>query len=293
MTTATSAPSKKVLSYVIEYFRGLADKQHKSLKRQYGIVEFMYKNLEEYSREQEGVDRIITKSEIVYVMKWLREKGFAQRLQVGKHKNPSVWDVRNLLAEPPIEGEPDIDEDESDDYAKNVTKENQIVFTKIASKVAPPADFKIDLVDEIKEPETKVEYKVQKKDNSIVLSQINESINDMIGYLQTLPTEMMSELNSFTKDLEYVDHNIVLQLTKEKEDLKEQVSQLKTELERASATPDYSEHYIYRQRNLILDEVQRMLHAPAWSVRQNKDHYQNSIVEKLDNIMDHLNIKAE
>jgi hypothetical protein len=261
-------PSEKVLKFAVDYFKDLADKQCKLVKREYGIVEFMYRDIQTEVKEDSDIPIKLNKTQIVEIMKWLRTNGYAKQLRIGRHKTPSLWDVRNLLEKPPLKGEPDLDDDEEPKF--------EVQFVKDP----------VESTDEI------TEYKVDKKDNNIVLTQINESINDMVSYLQTLPTEMMSELKGLSKNLELADHDVIMQLTKDKEDLKEEVSILKEELEKAQSTPDYSEHYIYRQRNLILDEVQRILHGPAWSIRQNKEHYNNSITEKIDNIMGHLDIKA-
>jgi hypothetical protein len=270
----TTTPTKDRLEAFHMFFKELADKQHNYLKRPYGTVELMYKEMVE--DEKIPFERT---NYISNIMTELQAKGLVERLRKGSRNFPSLWDVSKFIEQGP-EGY----------YKLNPQAE----FAASNETVEEQPKFEVELVkDEVREPEERAEYVVTKQDNRAVIEEINTNILGMISYLRDLPSEMTSQLNTLSNKLELADHNVILELTKEKEDLKEEVSQLKEELERASATPDYSEHYIYRQRNLILDEVQRMLHAPAWSVRQNKDHYTNSIIEKLDNIMSHLGIKAE
>lgn len=255
-------PNEKKLKFMQGFFKELADQQ-KEEGADYGIIGFTYRDLEEASAKSKRLDRQLRKPNIVMAMNWLGAQGYVGRLRVGRNYNPSVWNVQKFIEAESI---------------KSII-ENSTPFQPEQKGVS--TKFEVSVIKETEKP----------KDNTEVLATLNDTMANMLQYLQALPNEMTAELKNISKDLTYVDHDVVLELTKEKEDLKDEVSRLKEQLERASATPDYSEHYIYRQRNLIIDEVQRILHAPAWSVKQNKEHYQQSVIEKLDNIMSHLNIK--
>lgn len=119
--------------------------------------------------------------------------------------------------------------------------------------------------------------------NDELLKQIHNSISDMIGYLQTLPIEMGGHLKHLTEKLD------ATAFEQQKKQLETRISTLEFELEQAKKS-HYSEHTIVRQNNLILDEVERMLTIPAWQLNKNKQHYRQSITEKLDRIMHELKI---
>jgi hypothetical protein len=261
MTTkvASYTPNEATLEYLQNILKEMAQTQEAKKGGKQGVVAFTSKDLQVIFDKDKKVSSSVRRSNLPLTMNWLERQGYVTRMEIGRTHKPSVWNVQKFI---------------------ELESASSPLDRPVSTESTPPK-FEVSVVKDSKE----------KKENKEVLTELNQTIGNMMQFLQALPNEMTAELKNISKDLTYADHNIVLELTKEKEDLKDEVSRLKEQLERASATPDYSEHYIYRQRNLIVDEVQRMLHAPAWSVKQNKEHYQKSVIEKLDNIMSHLGIK--
>jgi uncharacterized protein YoxC len=101
-----------------------------------------------------------------------------------------------------------------------------------------------------------------------------EVLKDMDGFMEEIDT-----LTNEKKDWEQKEM-----------DLTNEVQRLNTQLEEVGRNNNYSKHHIYRQRNMIMDEVDRMINSPAWTMKQNSVAYRNSIESKLNEIMGEIGI---
>ena len=275
MASYVITPRKEQLEALRSYFAELAQQQGND-----GTVEFTHQSV----MEAEPGKYIKSMSYVSSLMSFLEDQGLAKRLRRGTSVAPNKWDVANFLKQGVPSGLKSVSEP--------IGPHKHVVDVKDGEK---QTQLKINLTSE--QP-IKVEEPAPvptQQNNAGAIAQLQSSITEMTGYLEALPKDIISELRRLSQGLEYADHDIITQLTKEKKDLEDEVTSLKQELEqtKASVSPSYSEHHIYRQRNLILDEVHRMLNTPAWKARQNKQHYIGSITEKLDKIMTELNIKED
>lgn len=256
---------------------------------------------------------------------YLTNEGFINKVEIGSRHMNSVWDVSKLLTdwenvltrEEVGSSKPTRDKNERLILPKGVevevirneekgirTEEVNVILSK--SEVAPKKVLKYQA------PE------VSKPDNNEVMEQLKSAMNDMMGYLQNLPIEMGGHLRSISNQLDLTDETALIKLQKEnkelqdkygalqikmenetnrwdaqKKDLEEEVLSLSLQLEEANSKPDVNTHQIYRQRNYIMDEVDRMLNAPAWSFKQNGPNHRNTIESKLDSIMEELGIEKQ
>lgn len=243
---------------------------------------------------------------------YLANEGFITKVEIGNRHMNSVWDVSKLLSS----------------YDEIVTREKiGKVYpdrAETTGELILPENVEIEIIrneDKVR-PVEEVKVEAPKKDvatnNQVVMEQLKGAIDDMMGYLQALPAEMSGHLRAISNQLELTDEarmaklqedyaalqqkhgsfqikheNIVSTLEEQKKDLAEEVQRLKTELEEVRGKANYNTTHIVRQSNYILDEVDRMTNAPAWTIKQNKNHYRTSIETKLDAIMKEIGIEKE
>jgi hypothetical protein len=248
---------------------------------------------------------------------YLSNEGFISKVEIGNAKRNSVWDVSKLINK----------------YDEVLTREKigKIYPSReeeTGELVVPKDHVEIEIVRNVdrapKEEAPVVKTHTQEvvqssnKDNNTIMTELNSAINDMMGYLQNLPVEMNGHLRSISNQLQLTDEtamtklqadyeklqekygnlqvshdNIVNHLSAEKKDLEDEVQRLVTELEEVSGKANYNTNQIVRQRNNIMDEVDRMCNAPAWTIKQNKVNYRNSIETKLEAIMNEIGIDKE
>lgn len=224
------------------------------------------------------------------VLQFLAVEKFLEKIEVGSRGLPSVWDVNKLLLHI-----------------------NQVPTKETEGRTRPKRDAQLEEV-EVEVIPTKVEVKSPTPPatqsipahNGQILEQIQSTMSDMLGYLQQLPTDMNAHLRHLSGQLELADPNAVTKLHAtiekqqaekeslevEKENLQKEIEGLKAELEEANKGT-YNKHHIYRQRNLILDEIDRMIASPAWTIRSNATKWRTSIESKLDEIMSEVGIDIE
>jgi hypothetical protein len=228
---------------------------------------------------------------------YLFNEGYITKISTGRRSESSVWDVSKLLK----------------DWKSILTREDLGASRPVRDdneRIIVPEDVEVEVSRNKEEPIVK-----SHGNNSAVLSELKDAMADMMGYLQNLPIEMGGHLRSISSQLELTDEKALVKLQQDKaelqekygklqirfenetnqlkstnEELKKEVESLRAELE---SKADFNAHAIYRQRNAIMDEVDRMCNAPAWTVKQNKNHYHVSIETKLNAIMAEIGIKEE
>jgi hypothetical protein len=299
-------PTTDQLMAVVEYF----EKNATSI----GRVNFTQKQMFENPTVSEQVK---SPSYLNGINTYLTNEGFIEKVQIGGRHNNSVWDVSKLLK----------------DYDQVLTREKVGTIRPTREEdtgelILPQDKVEIEVVRTPQKEEVVAETVEEKAPeapkaerathNNEVMGQLKDAIDDMMGYLQALPAEMSGHLRGISNQLVLTDEtqvaklqedygklqgeygnfqvkheNVVNELKAQKKDLEEEVQRLKTELEEVSGKANYNTHAIYRQRNLIMDEVDRMSNAPAWTIKQNKVNYRNSIETKLDTIMKEIGIEKE
>lgn len=287
-------PSRQQLTAVTNYFKEFANTK--------GRVHFTQKHMFEHPIVAAYIK---SPSFLNSVLSYLTTQGHIERIATGSRGLPSVWDVSKLL-----------------EASEKIPTREELGRTKpLASEMypvpVPPYSIEVEVIrNETTSAHTgeKTEHKIAPKpaepiqstevDNSAVLSELNEAMSDMLGYLQNLPAEMSGHLRGISDKLQLTDGKAIEKLKsqiehleeekssfeKEKMDLRKEVQRLSDELEEASSKYQYNTHQIYRQRNLIMDEVDRMISSPSWSIRQNAPALRKSIETKLDEIMKEIGI---
>ena len=261
-------PNREHLRAIVEYFTEFANPD--------GRIHFTQREMHE-SRIIGG--RVGSHSFMNGVLSYLVDEGFITKIQSGSAGYRSIWDVSLLLAAP----------------EEVKTREVMGGRSKPIRKDVPVSDVEIEVIKEetISAPEPS-------NNNGEVMVLLQRTMSDMVGYLQNIPTEMGVHLREIANKLEAsTDSHALSKLQDvveklnaeaqsfkaEKKDLTDEVQRLKNELEEALSKPNYNIDKIYRQRNSIMDEIDRMLVAPAWTMKQNGMHIRNNIESKLDDIM--------
>jgi archaellum component FlaC len=227
---------------------------------------------------------------------YLSNEGFIAKVETGARHLKSTWDVSRLIKEwdkvltREVVG---ISRPKRNSNGDIILPSNVEVEVVRNTEPAPAPAAVEKPVAEVKPPSS------NDTDNTQVLNQLKEAMDEMVGYLQNLPVEMSGHLRSISNQLDLTDTNAlenlqteVGQLKAQKKDLEDEVQRLKTELEEVSSKTNYNTHQIYRQRNLILDEIDRMITGPSWTIRQNGVTIRNGIEQKLDNIMKEIGIET-
>ena len=261
-------PNEKIFVLIKEFFKHKSEKQ-KEDGRDYGVIEFTYKDLSDFHEDIPN-----TTSYISGIMNWLKAQGYIRQVRRGTAGRPSVWDVNNILNDTP---DPTVQSEEK--------KEEK---PKRRRKAKRP---KIRV--EVGKTEEKPEKQPGK--NQEILNQIHQDIQNMIGFLRQLPGEMIGHLEKLSGQLQKVDDGTYDELREENEELRQEIDRLKKRIEylMESANVTYNKHKIYRLRNMILDEFERVLVEPSWTLKKNSDYHRRFIQEKLDEIMDELGIFEE
>ena len=229
---------------------------------------------------------------------YLTNEGFITKIEIGSRHIQSTWDVSKLVS----------------NWERVITRE------EVGSSRPTPEQIQNVKVEIIRNEEaTKTEApkvveqapQEQPVNNTEVIKELKGQIGDLIGYLQALPAEIGTNLNRIAGKLDLADPSATERLNEEvkelqglneelktsvenveaqKKDLEDEVQRLKTQLEEVSGKNNINTHHIYRQRNLIMDEVDRMISAPSWQMRQQKINIRNSIENKLDSMMSEIGI---
>lgn len=301
-------PTKEQLMAVVEFFRRTATAT--------GRVNFTQRQMFEHPAVAQ---QFKSASYLNGVTTYLANEGFVTKVEVGNRHLGSVWDVSKLIAD-------------YDQVITREILGIQKPQREETGELILPENVEIEIIRKEdkapEEPKKVMKYippEVPKQNNQAVMEELREAISDMMGYLQALPTEMSSHLRHISNQLELTDEarmaklqedysklqqehaaltqkygsfqikheNTIATIEAEKKDLEDEVRSLKTELEEVRGKANYNTTHIYRQRNYIMDEVDRMTNAPAWTLKQNKNHYRTSIEDKLDAIMKEIGIEKE
>lgn len=264
-------PTKEQLHILVTYFKKHADKN--------GVV-----NATQRQMLEDPSVRSIANSPayLTGFTTYFQNEGWITRLQTDSH-HKTAWDVNNILKNP----------------EKVLTKE-------VVGLLKPRRDENNELIVKAKVEVVKESEATQVEADSIeevsseqinVMESLRSAVTDMQAYLQQLPEEMGGHLTKLSNKLDSTNPAIIknlrqanVELLDEKNNLEKEVKSLKAELEEASGKENYSRDAIYRQRNFILDEVDRALNLPAWNIKHNKNNIRNTIEKHLDNIMRELQI---
>lgn len=282
MSTYIITPRKEQLESLQRYFKEEMKKQN---HEQPGYVAFTYQGI----MDAEPGKYLKSMSYISTLLNFLSDKGLATRIRKGHSAQPNLWDVSKFLEEGVPEGVASIS-DPIGPRGSTIAVENGKPKHQIKiDVVAPEAP-----VNEVKEEQMELAAPAEDQ-NKEAIANLQGSIREMIGFVESLPKDITSELRALSESLTLTDPDVLENLKKENERLQGELNHTREQLEEANknASPKYSEHYIYRQRNLILDDVNRIMTSPAWSIRQNKNHYITSITTKLDNMMKELKIQED
>jgi hypothetical protein len=298
-------PSQEQVEAIRSYFKILAERQTKALKRQYGLIEFVQKNL----LNDAMIGSVInSQSYLSSTLVYLQGEGHIKRIRRSSPAGPSLWDVSNLIT----------------DGQSVVTKEDLGMNPNYKRDRRLP-DVEIELISSIqKEEEPVVMYEEEPQqehvedvpaeapvDNVQVLDDIKESMNDMIGHLQQLPIEFNNVLRDLTATLSLADPSVLTSWEKEKQSLSNQIAELETALSETNeqlsqakselaerpkeiikevpVENDYSKEYIEGQCRAIENKVIDIMATP-WKINKHKNDYKDFIKGRLTNIKKNLGI---
>jgi chromosome segregation ATPase len=116
-----------------------------------------------------------------------------------------------------------------------------------------------------------------------------ETLQNEKAALVTKQEDIMKEVDGFMEEIDELTR-AQKDWQKKEMDLSAEVQRLNTQLEEVGRNLNYNKHHIYRQRNFILDEVDRMINAPTWTFKQNSVNHRQTIESKLDEIMNEIGI---
>jgi hypothetical protein len=308
METRTKPYGKYEIVPTVEQVMALVEFYEKTAKRD-GTVSITQKDM----MEQRAITQHIRSASYLNgIITYLANEGFIKKLYHGGKGRSATLDVSVLLDSwDKVKTRDVIGYAHPEDAAK-------------ATKKVDPANVEVSIIRNeepvvVETPEVEipaVQPVSTTPKNSEVLAQLNSAMQDMIGYLQAMPAEMSGHLRAISNQLELTDENALQNLQDEisewqnkygnlqvrlenetgrfqaeKKDLENEVQRLKSELEEASSKQNYNTHHIYRQRNSILDEVDRMLTVPSWTLRQNGANFRKTIESKLDEIMKEIGVE--
>ena len=243
------------IEQVYFFFRNLAEKQHrKHPHRKYGIVEFAYQEM--VDSKETFMERT---SYVSQIMLHLMENGFASRIRRGGAINPSIWDVSPFLG-----------------YGK-------VKYEK--------PEVEIEVVQSSKTNNTREEVKdvpKESENNTIVLSELNQSIQDMNSHLKELPLQMGTYLRDISAQLKLLDGSVLEELQKENNQLTATIKELEAKIEELNQD-DYNKEKVERQCELLEDKINDIFAAP-WKIGKHKDSYKQAIGMRLQNIKRELGI---
>lgn len=283
--TYTVIPSEDQVEAIRSYFQMLADRQCEALKREYGVIEFIQKDL----LKDSVIGRVIgSQSYLSSMMTYLQGEGYITRLRRSSPAAPALWNVLRLIQEGDCV----------------VTKEDLGMNTRYKRNKNLP-DVEIEIISKEDKPmekieEPQVEITETPVDNAAVLMDINENVNDMIGHLQQLPIAFDGIMKELASKLALLDPALIEKLEEDKKDLLHKVNELEGQLQDANqklteksaevvVQSDYNKQYVETQCNGISNKMTDILNTP-WKVGKNKDSYKQAINMRLDNIKRHLGI---
>lgn len=286
-------PSEEQVEAIRSYFKMLADRQCKVLKREYGLIEFVQKDL---LREPIIARVINSQSYLSSMMTYLQGEGHIARIRRSSPAAPALWNVAKFI----------------NDGASVVTKEDLGMITrKRGGKDFP--DVEIEVVSKEDKPvQTKAEPQVEQTvtatteapvDNASVLMDLNENVSDMIGHIEQLPIAFNAIVRDLTSQLQMINPGIIENFKKEKEELEYKILELEVQLDEAierlsdanqtindlktNVQPEYNKEYIETQCDGINNKLKDILDTP-WKINKHKQSYKEAINQRLVNIKRNL-----
>lgn len=275
-------PSADQLVTLVDFYQKIADRK--------GIVSYKQKDVIDSKQLHPYIASMTAFNGIV---SYLRAEGFVEKLNgLGGRGRGTVLQVSNLL----------------ENWDKVPTKESRNKGTRVKEEVPRNSQERV-LVEVLaenvtikKEGKTVERQDSPKSKNDEILVTLNNSILDMITYLKEMPLEMSGHLYKISNQLELTDPEVVSKLQADKEALAQKlatvkielsaekqesgkiIADLKEQLEKASHKPiDITMTELHAIA--VLDEVDRILSVPGWTLLSNGPSYREKIKVILDEMI--------
>jgi hypothetical protein len=230
-------------------------------------------------------------SDVSTCLNTLDTKGTIKKVRRGTSGTPSRWDVSEFIANDtaaPVELQVEKTK-ESVPAPKEIVTEEPVFTTQLAPVSEPVTETTTEVVAE----DTRTD------EETVTIGEVRETVRGMAEYLAETQREMIHELNRMVSRLTIVDPERVdalqaeiLDIGIERDKLVTENRRLTTEAEAARAEADKKEpevninkHVIYRNRNQIMDEMERWINIPGWQKQSKAEHFRKTISAKLAEIM--------
>lgn len=180
---------------------------------------------------------------------------------------------------------------EEEPEATAVSGSNAAVMNELKDAMSGIMDYLQNLPQEIGGHLSSIANKLESTDENLV-NNLRTEIQGLKSekiLLENKQEDILKEVDGFMEEIDTLT-NEKKEWEKKEMDLTNEVQRLNTQLEEVGRNSNYSKHAIYRQRNMIMDEVDRMINAPAWTMKQNSVAYRTSVETKLNEIMSEIGI---
>lgn len=308
-------PTREQLNAIVQYFRTYANEK--------GRINFTVRQVFENPIIAEHFGSI---SFINGILTYLTNERYLEKVYTGQRGIPSTWDATYLIKHP----EDVITREEAGrsrpirDEQMNLVLPENVEIEVSHKREEPQAKIQVEPQVQIMQPakESNAEILAQLRETMKEMAGYLQNLPiEMGGHLRSISDKLDTTDETVITSLRSQNHKLVEEneaiqkqvddltndlenaskekeeLSKEKsiwneqkKDLSLEVQRLQNQLEEVGRNSNYNKHQVYRQRNLIMDEVDRMINSPAWTIRQNSVSYRNSIETKLNEIMKEVGI---
>ena len=277
-------PSADQLVTLVDFYQQITDKDGVVSYKQKEVIDA--KKLHPYIASMTALNGIVS---------YLRNEGYVEKLNgLGGRGRGTTLQVSNLL----------------ENWDKVPTKESRNKGTRAKEELprSPQERVVVEVLPQnitVKKEQKPVERqnnpKVMNKNDEILVT-LNNSILDMITYLREMPSEMSGHLYNISNQLELTDPEIVNKLQADKEALAQKLAAVKIELsaekqEKEKAIADLQKQLESASNKpidttmtelhaiAVLDEVDRILSVPGWTLLSNGPSYREKIKVILDEMI--------
>lgn len=246
------------------------------------------------------------------VVTYLMNEDWLDRKVMGHAGVPSSWNVNKFLSNienittrekagrsrPKREAnemkatvQPEVEVVRKSEETPAVSENNAAVMNELKNAMSEMMGYLQNLPIEMGGHLNSIANKLEATDENIInnLRAEIQSLKSEKIILENKQEEILKEVDGFMEEIDTLT-NEKKDWEKKEMDLTNEVQRLNTQLEEVGRNSNYSKHAIYRQRNMIMDEVDRMINAPAWTMKQNSVAYRSSIESKLNEIMGEIGI---
>jgi uncharacterized protein YoxC len=251
------------------------------------------------------------------VVTYLSNEGWLDRTFLGRQGTPSHWNVYKLLSnlgnvttrekagrtrpkreeyemkaavQPEVEIVRKLTQEDNAETVILVGNNNQ-VLSELKGAMNDIIGYLQTFPAEITGHLNSIANKIEVTDENLIdnLRAQIETLQNEKAALVTKQEDIMKEVDGFMEEIDELTR-AQKDWQKKEMDLSAEVQRLNTQLEEVGRNLNYNKHHIYRQRNFILDEVDRMINAPTWTFKQNSVNHRQTIESKLDEIMNEIGI---